>query len=141
LECSKIEKGDKNLVLQVLFESKKPPQSQIIDDYFKNKWLGYGGFVEEGNHLKMIAYCFVKNPKTRPETLTVVHSQYRNNGIATKLRDWVLEQREFLGNIVYSASELNNPASIKSLLKSGYQVFDVTKSGHLQFIKLFFYKT
>jgi hypothetical protein len=114
----------------------KDQDKKIIKKYFKLGWIGYGKFNGYGT---LLGYCFVKNPLTRPETMTVVRESYRNTGIATELRNYALEQREFVGHIIYSSVQLNNPASFKSILKSGYQVFDVTRDGYIQLIKILQY--
>jgi len=135
----KLSESNKNAILDCLCEGKRHNKESIqrINTYFKNGWIVYGF----GNTLDvLIAYCFVKNPTTRPETTTVVHSKYRNRGIATELRNEVLKMREFTGHIVYSSVKLDNPASFKSILKSGYSVFDVTKDGYVQLMKILPYK-
>lgn len=143
--------NDKRKVLEVFYETKKRRLiNKTINKYFEDKWIGYGVFEEifvrdeqlrAGKWIEqMFAYCFVKYSKKRPETMTQVHSAWRNRNVATLLRNYVLKQREFIGNIVYSAVELNNPASIKSVLKSGFQVFDLTKDGYIQFVKILSYK-
>jgi hypothetical protein len=68
--------------------------------------------------------------------MTVVKENWRNHNIATELRNFVLQRREFKGHIIYSSVKLDNPASFKSLLKSGYIVFDVTKDVYIQLMKL-----
>lgn len=120
-------------------KSVKPKDKKIIESYFTKGYLGYGAFVDG---VGMIAYCFIKNPETRPETLTVVDMNYRNKGVATELRNRAIALREFKGNIVYSACEYNNIASFKSLIKGGFQVFDITKDkliSIIQFIKILRY--
>jgi hypothetical protein len=115
----------------------KKYKNKTIEGYFNKKYFGLGYYID--NHL--VAYCFVKNPTTRPETMTVVHKNYRNKGIAERLRNQILKNRdEFVGNVVYSSVKLNNPASLKSVIKSGYTVFDVTKDGFVQLIKILPYK-
>lgn len=118
---------------------------EIVKKYFTEKWIGYGEFLylsRDGFTVPtdLIGYCFIKFPKLRPETMTVVHKDYRNQGIATKLRNYALEQREFIGHIVYSSVKFDNLASFKSILKSGFDVFDLTKDGNIQLIKILNYK-
>ena len=125
-------------ILNILYEDDLPHHDDIVENYFKKKYLIYFASAYFGS--QPFAYCIVKEPTIRPETATVVHSKWRNKGIATKLRNYVLEQREFFGNIVYSSCELSNPASFKSILKSDYHVFDLTKDGYIQFTKILPYK-
>ena len=110
---------------------------EIVKSYFEKDFLGYGAWTEEEG---IIGYCFIKYPTHRPETLTVVLSEYRNKGVATELRTRAIACRKFEGNIVYSVCRFDNIGSFKSLLKSGFQVFDVTKDNHIQFIKILPYK-
>lgn len=111
---------------------------EILESYFKNNFFGLGAFDSDD---EMKAYAFIKHPQTRPETMTQVHETYRNKGVATLLRNEILTHRDrFKGNIVYSATSTENIPCIKSLLKSGYTLFDVTEDKHLQFVKVLSYK-
>jgi RimJ/RimL family protein N-acetyltransferase len=120
---------------------------KFIQKIFDEKWIGYGAFIEniEASDLNddfvldLIGYCFIKYPKKRPETMTIVRKDFRNQGIATDLRNYALNRREFIGHIIYSSVKLDNPASFKSIIKSGFNVFDVTKDGYIQLIKILNY--
>jgi hypothetical protein len=143
MEIRKLNKHHLTQIIDVLGNGKKisKKDSQIVKSYFTKKWIGYGMFVQINPTTaedKLIAYCFVKNPKSRPETMTVVHIDYRNMGIATELRDYAISRHEFIGHIIYSAVKLDNPSSFKSILKSNFNVFDVTKDGYIQLIKILY---
>ncbi len=121
---------------------------KFIKKIFNEKWIGYGAFIEnleasglnDDFVLDLIGYCFIKYPQKRPETMTVVRKDFRDKGIATDLRNYALKQREFIGHIIYSSVKLDNPASFKSIIKSGFNVFDVTKDGYIQLIKILKYE-
>lgn len=147
-----ITKEDKHLILSVLYDLEpkaigaytkkeirdinKKYKNKNVDAYFKNNFYGimYSSFTDN----VVSGYCFVKHPMTsKPETMTVVHKDYKNKGIARILRDEIVTHRDkFFGNIIYSAVENTNLASLKSVLNSGYQVFDVTKDGYIQLLKV-----
>ena len=142
-------------VLLVLWNKKQFPKKlnkrqkndvKTVKKYFKDRWKGYGVYSTKHDFIndidindKLLAYCFIKYPDIHPETMTVVRTEHRNKSLATKLRNYVLEQREFVGHVVHSAVKLDNPASFKSLLKSGYTVFDVTEDGYVQLVKVLEY--
>lgn len=119
-------------VLSVLQETDTPEINETVRKYFENQWLGYGCY----KNYKMIGYCFIKKPLERPETTTVVHSKYRNLGIATKLRNYAInhaiKNKLIKGNVIYSACDDWNIASLKSLLNSGYKIYGFTNDndGH-----------
>jgi GNAT superfamily N-acetyltransferase len=139
----KITQKDFKNVLYVLGNGRKvnPKDIFVVKKYFSNKWIGYGAYNPiSKRHKCMIGYCFIKYPRKRPETMTVVHEKFRNQGIATHLRNFALKDRKFIGHIVYSAVKIDNPSSFKSILKSGFQVFDVTKDGYIQLIKILKYQ-
>ena len=96
-----------------------------VKKYFENKWLAYGCFVYPKNIL--VGYCFIKNPIKRPETMTVVLSKYRNQGVARQLRDFAindaLKNNLIKGQYIYSAVEKWNIPSLISVLRSGYEIF------------------
>jgi len=104
--------------------------------YFDKKWIGYGYFFDG----LLVAYCFIKNPQTMPETLTVTRRSHRNQGFARGVRSYAIGDRKFKGNVIHSSVKLSNPASLKSLLKADYQVFDVTRDGYIHLCKILRYK-
>ena len=107
--------------------------SPAIYDYFSKGYLGFGAF----NGTQMVGYVFIKNPATRPETLSVVKKKWRDLGIASTLRVFAIEQsrKELVGEYVYSATELGNVASLVSLLNSGYEITEITDKKHIQLRK------
>ncbi len=151
--------NDYNEILKCLgngnIKNVKLKDRKIIKNYFKQGWIGYGAFITDQNsellkksHLVnndlvlyiLIGYCFIKHPNERPETITVVRKDFRNQGIATNLRNYALKQREFNGHIVYSSVKYDNSPSLKSVVKSGFQILDITKDGYIQFIKVLSHK-
>ena len=128
---AKLSKDDISQIFECLGDGDakrvKRKDREIVAKYFSQKWIGYGWWDSQ-----LIGYCFIKHPNKRPETLTVVRSDYRNKGIATKLRNFAINAREFKGHIIYSAVKLDNPASFKSIIKSGFVVFDITKDRYVQ---------
>jgi len=127
------------------FGSPSEEDKKILKAYFSNGFIGYGCFDVsgecEGRVPVMLGYCFIKHPLTRPETMTQVREDSRNAGRATELRNYALKQRtKFCGHVVHTAVNQHNLASVKSVLKSGFQLFDVTKDGNLQFVKILEYK-
>jgi len=119
----------------VLEEKEKASFSPVIYEYFTKGFLGFGAYVDN----QMVGYVFIKKPKERPETLSVVRKKWRNLGVATSLRNFAIEQskKDLVGEFVYSATELWNNASLTSLLNSGYEVTAITGEGTTsQFIQL-----
>ena len=122
----------------------KKGDKEILKKHLKNGraygwWVG--AEVLEKFNPQLIAYCIIKNADSdHPETMTQVHKSYRNMGYATYIRNYALAQREFRGNIVYSAVRTDNPASLRSVLKSGFQVFDVTRDGFIQLVRVLPYE-
>ena len=123
----------------------KKREKEIIKTYFKKGWPIYGYYEEveekgKGGLLettaKLVGFCVIKYPKTRPETLTVVLSEFRNKSVARVIRDYAIGDRKFKGNLVYSDVHISNPASLKSVLNSKFQVFDFTKDGYIHLIKV-----
>lgn len=98
--------------------------SQPLYEYFQKGFLGFGAFNLEG----MVGYVFIKNPKERPETLSMVLPLWRGLGIASALRDFAIEssKKGLVGDFVYSATELTNESALKSLLRSGFEIVEIT---------------
>ncbi len=130
----KVNISDKKKILSVLQECdiKKVEQNDIIDLYFSNNYLGCISEHAESffGKRKPIAYCFIKNPQTKPETLSVVHSSYRGKQIGSSLRNFTIKEYKDQINkkIVYSYTEVWNIACIKSLLNSGYEINDFIRN-------------
>ena len=135
-----LKKTDIPKVLEVLKDESKEEISyedaSIVQSYWTLGFLGYGAF----NNGKLLGYCFIKTPTRHPETLTVILSKYRNKGLATKLRDVAIADRQFSGKTIYSICHYQNIASFKSLLKSGFMVRDITIDGNIHFIKWLMHK-
>lgn len=125
--------------LDMLVSSRKVSHPK---NYFKYDWFGFGlwrSWSEYQMPATLVSYCMVKNPRTFPETLTVTKEKSHGLGYATDVRNYTLRQIEkkekaIKSNVIYSFCELDNPASIKSVMKSGYILFDV-QDNHLCFMK------
>jgi hypothetical protein len=139
----KITQEDKKYVLSILQECniEEVKENEVVNKYFENGYLGciaeYTGFISEKNGhgyigKKRVGYCFIKNPQIKPETLSVVHSSFRREGIATELRNYTIEtyKDQIEGNLIYSYSDVWNIASIKSLLNSRYEINDFIRNSN-----------
>jgi RimJ/RimL family protein N-acetyltransferase len=131
----KITQEDKKIVLSILQECniEEVKENEIVNKHFENECLGCIAinYIPYGANI-YIGYCFIKNPQIKPETLSVVHSLYRKQGIATKLRNYTIEtyKDQIEGNLIYSYSDVWNIASIKSLLNSRYEINDFIRNSN-----------
>ncbi len=93
-------------------------------------YMAFKGLEEQ----KILGYCFVKNAMSHPElTSLYVLKSHRDQGIATRLINEIVNNRS-TNHHLYAAT--SNLASLKAFLKAGFQVFDVTKDGYIQLIKV-----
>ena len=72
-----------------LYQMQRELQINVLTDLT----LIYGCFIDN----ECAGYCIVKNHLIRPETATEVFAKFRNQGIATELRNFAISQREFTG--------------------------------------------
>ena len=135
INIRKITQEDKKYVLSILQECniKDVKENEVVNKYFENGYLGcIAEYIRDDYTSEYVGYCFIKNPQIKPETLSVVYSLYRNQGIATKLRNYTIEtyKDQIEGNLIYSYSDVWNIASIKSLLNSRYEINDFIRNSN-----------
>jgi len=106
-----------------------------LHKYLENGWLGYGCFDLESE--KLVAYCFVKNPRTKPETTTLVHPEHRNKGLSYILRSFaisdVIVHGKIIGKTIYSAAHKDNISSIVSLLHGKFRIISISEDDYIHF--------
>ena len=98
--------------------------------YIRKKYLFFICINEYSK--KIVGYCIIKNPLTKPETTTLIHPKCRNLGLSYRIRDCALNHAYannlLSGDIVYSAAHNKNIPSIVSILRSGFIIIKFSDS-------------
>jgi hypothetical protein len=102
-----------------------------VKNYFVQKWPGCGIFYNDSWGPRLVGYCFIKRPYEHPETTTFIHPKFRRCGFSYLIRNFAINNILITGTVIYSACDKKNIPSLKSLLRSGFEIVNLTDNDGL----------